>query len=56
VIARDARLRDEPFHQVSAKARRVVDRQADVLVEVEHLHLAPGHAGIGGQRVEEHEL
>ena len=38
-------LVDEPLEQVLAEARRMLDRQADVLVEVEQLDAVPVDAG-----------
>ena len=54
--ARDARLADQPLEQVAAEARRVIDRQADVLVEMKHLDARPVDARRGGERVEKLEL
>src|SRR5262249_53867915 len=34
---------DEPLEKVPAKARRMVNRQADVLIQVEHFNLFPIH-------------
>ena len=37
MIAADTGFIDEPFEQISTEARGMVDRKADVLVEMEHL-------------------
>ena len=56
VVPRETRLADQPLEQVLAEAGRVLDRQADVLVEVKHLDARPVDAGRGGEGVEKVEL
>ena len=53
---RDARRVDQPLEEVPPEARRVVGGDADVLVEVEHLHAVPGTSGQRDERGEELEL
>ena len=52
----DPRRVDQPLAEVAAEARRVIARDADVLVEMEHLDVAPGHVGQRHERGEELEL
>jgi hypothetical protein len=47
VVPRETRLADQPLEQVLAEARRMLDRQADVLVEVKHLDARPVDARRG---------
>ena len=56
VVVANAGLVDQALAQVPAKARGMVDRQADVLVEMEHLDARPVDAVRAGERLEEIEL
>ena len=56
VVVANAGLVDQALAQVLAKARGMVDRQADVLVEMEHLDARPVDAVRAGERLEEIEL
>ena len=52
----DGQLAHKPLPQIQPKRRRMRDRQADVLVQVKHLHPRPVDPGRGHQRLEELEL
>src|SRR5215469_16167916 len=56
VIARYAHLVDQPVKKVSAKARRMRRRQADIFVQMKHLDVLPGNIGRCRERVEKFEL
>src|SRR5262249_29383984 len=47
---------DQTFEQVFAKARRMSDRQTDVLIEVDHLDFRPVNAGRFRQGAQKLEL
>ena len=56
MIPGDARLGDEAIEEVFAKTGGMIDRQADVLVQVEHLHARPVDGGRRGKRLQKVEL
>src|ERR1700722_2293114 len=56
VIAADAGFSNKAFHQIFAETGGVVDRKANVLIEVEHFDARPVDAGSGGEELEEIEL
>jgi hypothetical protein len=56
VVIAHAGLVDQALAQVLAKARGMVDRQADVLVEMKHLDAGPVDPVRAGERLEEIEL
>ena len=56
VIVDDARRTDESIEQVFPKARRVIERQPDVFIEMKQLDLLPVDAGLIDERVEKRDL
>ncbi len=56
VIAADAHLVDQPIEQVAPKACGVIDRQADVLIEMKHFDARPVDGGRRCERFEEIDL
>jgi hypothetical protein len=56
VVSRDARRPNQPLAQIPAEARRMLHRETDVLVEVEHLHPRPVDPWRGHQRLEKFDL
>ncbi len=56
VIGGDPGRLDEPLEQESTEARRMLEGQTDVLVEMEHLHLVPLDAWLADQPLEERDL
>src|SRR5580765_1818739 len=56
MMLRDAGLIDEPLLQEAAEAGGMGFRNADVLVEVEHLHARPVNTGKAGEHFEKRKL
>ncbi len=56
VITSDSNSIDEPVEQIAPKTGAMREGQADVLVEMEHLHARPVDAGSRRQRLEEVDL
>ena len=47
---------NQPLEKIAAEARGMIDRQADILVEMEHLDARPVDPRRGHQRLEELDL
>src|SRR5437763_17159631 len=43
---------DKPIQQILSKTRRMRDRNAEILIQVEHLHAFPSNFGIGRELIE----
>src|SRR5262249_46701509 len=56
VVVVDAGLPYQSLDQILAKTGRMLDGQADVLVQVKHFDLLPIHTASVGQRIQELEL
>ena len=56
VIRAHPRRSNQPLEEITTEARRMIDRQPDILVEVKHLHARPVDPRRGHQRLEELDL
>src|SRR5437879_5962323 len=56
VIFLDPSLLNKTFEQILAEARRMLNGQADIFIEVKHLDLRPGHTRGFGECLKEFKL